>query len=269
MAAEKYKKPCFDSSIFIGGLGDGEIAKGIKRHVVFRFLWDKAKAGAFPVRISAITLAEVYKKQKCQTPSSGVLDEFLSYVNEPFVQIVEVDREVGLSAHALCRKYADVKLSPNDALHLACALRAQCDFLLAWDGPLADVKHPDIKIEEPVIYDPDLFAETEVATPKEIAEYDARIEAERTRRNNAGSALQKEKRFREAAELADRIIAASAAGSLTAPFTTRAIRLMFKGDYDDAHFSKVLPGFCQGGCYVQSGKPAKFERLNKGQYRCL
>ncbi len=34
-------------------------------------------------------------------------------------------------------------------IHLACALRAGCDVLLSWDGPLTSIKHEKIRIEKP------------------------------------------------------------------------------------------------------------------------
>jgi hypothetical protein len=40
---------------------------------------------------------------------------------------------------------------PNDAIHLACALRAGCDVLLGWDNRFAKVTHPNIRLEEPQI----------------------------------------------------------------------------------------------------------------------
>ena len=83
MVADKYKRPCLDSSVFIAGIGTGEICNGIKRHVVFQFIWERAKAGEFPIFISAIALAEVYKKRRKMTSGDKALDEFLEYINEP------------------------------------------------------------------------------------------------------------------------------------------------------------------------------------------
>jgi predicted nucleic acid-binding protein len=40
---------------------------------------------------------------------------------------------------------------PNDAVHLACALRGGCDVLLAWDDRFVKVQHPTLRIEEPRI----------------------------------------------------------------------------------------------------------------------
>jgi predicted nucleic acid-binding protein len=168
----KYKRPCLDSSVFIGGL-NGEICNGIKRRVVLDYILEKARTGEFKVFISALTIAEVYKTRKRAKSGDKQLDEMLEVINEPFVEVIEVDREVGVRAHKLCRKYTLQKLYPNDAIHLACALRAKCDVLLAWDTPLTAVTHPDIRIEEPRIYDRTLFTENENATAEEITAYEA------------------------------------------------------------------------------------------------
>jgi predicted nucleic acid-binding protein len=175
--AERYLKPCFDSSVFLGGL-NGEICNGIKRAVVFNWLWAKAKGGKYEkVYISALTLAEVFKTKKrtgepAVETATDSLDEFLTLIEEDFVEVIEIDRLIGLQSHALCRKY---KIWPNDGIQLACALRAQCDALVIWDRPvLLAVKHDDIRIEEPLIYERDLFTfeGVELATSEEITEYE-------------------------------------------------------------------------------------------------
>ena len=168
---DRYLRPCFDSSVFLGGLNE-EIANGIKRGVVFRHVWQKAKDGDFPVLISAITIAEVYKKKKRVTPSTGVLDEFLQCIDETFVQVIEVDRETALAAHALCRRFSAEKLMPNDGIVLACALRAGCDVLLAWDEPLVSVKHESIRIEPPAMIGRNLLTPSEIASSEEIRDYE-------------------------------------------------------------------------------------------------
>jgi predicted nucleic acid-binding protein len=175
---DKYKKPCFDSSVFLGKLKQ-EICHGIKREVVFDWLWKQAQTNEFEVYISALTLAEVYKTKRINSDGQIEVvelgehyDEFLDLINEPFVTVVEVDRETSLTAHALCRKY---NLWPGDGIQLASALRAECDVFVAWDIPLIGKKHDDCRIEEPCIYHRDLFYRGEEnATPEEIAAYEAK-----------------------------------------------------------------------------------------------
>ena len=172
----KYKQPCFDSSVFLGKLKE-EICRTIKRAVVFDWVWQRAKAGEFEVVISSLTLAEVYKTKRRidgQVEATELetehCDEFLELINEPFVKVIELDRETGLLAHALCRKY---NLWPGDGIQLASAIKAGCDVLIAWDRPLVGKTHDSCRIEEPTIYQRDLFNRgIEIASAEEIAEYE-------------------------------------------------------------------------------------------------
>jgi predicted nucleic acid-binding protein len=268
VVADKYKRPCLDSAIFIGGLV-GEIAKDIKRDVVFDFLWQEAKAGKFKVFISALALAEVYKKKSAIKPGDAVLDEFLVYINEPFVEVIEVDREVGIQAHSLCRRYASARLFPNDAIHLACALRAECDFLLTWDTPLLDVTHPDILIEEPVIYSKTLFTVSEIATPEEIKAYSEKQAAELAARNALALSIGALKRHEFADKIADKVVLLSRSGSLPETFTTKQVRESLSGEFKASQLDGILPGYCADGEQVKRGRQARFKKVSRGKYSCL
>ena len=70
----KYTNPCLDSSVFIGGLNK-EICGGIKRGVIFKYLWEAAQNGNFKVYISALTIAEVFKKQSRSCGERSVHNE--------------------------------------------------------------------------------------------------------------------------------------------------------------------------------------------------
>ena len=169
----RYSKPCLDASVFIGGL-DREICNRVRRGVVFDHIWRQATAGNFTVYISAIAIAEVFKKRHRQCGLDHVknMDEFLKKIDEPFVEVIEVDREIALEANELCRVHGNRGLRPNDALHLASARRASCDVLLAWDSPLVGVGVANgVRIEEPAIYDRDMFTEDESATEVEEVIY--------------------------------------------------------------------------------------------------
>lgn len=124
-----YKKPCLDSSVFIGGLND-EIAGGIKRGVVFRYLVECAKNKDFKLYVASALIAEVYRPALSRTiPEVPVMDAFLELLGEDFIETVELDRETALVANKLCREHGG-KLRPFDAIHLASALSAKCDYLL-------------------------------------------------------------------------------------------------------------------------------------------
>lgn len=172
--AARFRKPCFDSSVFVGGLNK-EIVNRVKRRVVLDYLWERAKAGDFQVFISAFCLAETFKKRRGPSLKEGkCYEEFLDFINEDFVQVIEIDREIGLHAHELCRRFRANSLMPGDAVHLACAIRAGCDVLLAWNGPLNTVTLDEIKIEEPHIWEPSMFEKSEMATDEGIAAYEAK-----------------------------------------------------------------------------------------------
>lgn len=165
-----YKKPYFDSAVFIGWIKgeripekdkDGKVVVGKNGEEVFEergmigeHLLKLAEQRFFPAVTSALTLAEVHKhkgKEKLEPDEDqGILD----YFENAFITVLPIDRKIGEEANKLCRKYLAQKLSPNDAIHLACAKRAGCDVLLSWDGPLNSIEEPGIRIEKPILWNP-------------------------------------------------------------------------------------------------------------------
>lgn len=149
--ADQYRRPYIDSSLFLGWK-NRELVNGQDRYLIFQHIWEFAVANEFKLFTSAITFAEVYKLRHRNAPEPlETIEELVKDFEREFIESIEVDREIGLEANILCRRYAAHKLYPNDAIHLACALRARCDVLLAWDRPLNSIQHPDIRIEEPQI----------------------------------------------------------------------------------------------------------------------
>jgi len=151
--ADLYTRPYFDSSVWIGWV-QHEVIEGIDRRAVADHILRHAAAKAFKIYTSTLSLAEAHKKRH-HIPLTEPEDEgLLTYFEHEYIEFIEVDREIGEHANKLCRDASIVPaghklLLPNDAIHLACALRAKCDYLLAWDGDLLDIKHPDIKTEYP------------------------------------------------------------------------------------------------------------------------
>jgi len=94
---------------------------------------------------------EVQKKKGRPRLPSDENQNVLEYFEHDFVDPVPVDRAIGEHANRLCRQYEAEGLSPCDAIHLACALKAGCDVLLSWDAVLNKINHPDIRTEEPKI----------------------------------------------------------------------------------------------------------------------
>ena len=145
MSAERYERPCLDSSVFIAWL-KGEISKGVDRKQIAEHILRNAELGVFRICISALTIAEVHKKRGHERLTDDEHTEILQFFEHDYIDVVSVDRMIGEQAHRFCREYG---LSPADAIHLACALRAGCDYLLSWDDSLNDVDHPHIRCEEP------------------------------------------------------------------------------------------------------------------------
>ena len=156
-----YRRPYLDSDVFIGWIKgekipekDGTGADIITdRGKIAESILTLAEQQVFPIVISAITLAEVHKKRGKEKLLGDEDDNVLDYFEHDFVNVVPVDRAIGEEANRLCRKYEKEGLSPNDAIHMACAKKAGCDVLLSWDKELNAINDPDIATERPKILD--------------------------------------------------------------------------------------------------------------------
>lgn len=128
---------------------------GVNRQMVFEHIARLAESGVFEIVTSAFTLAEVHKLRATPELSDAEDDRILRYFEHEFILLVDVGRDIGEHANRLCRQYRaqpyHPALRPNDAIHLACALKAGCDVLLTWDSGLIKIQHPNIKIEIPRI----------------------------------------------------------------------------------------------------------------------
>jgi predicted nucleic acid-binding protein len=159
--ADQYKKPYLDSSVFIAWIkgeiieiqepqkkGKPPVVKRIDRKGIVDHILTLAEKGEFKIYSSTLTLAEVHKKRNHPQLAAEQDEKILAFFENDFIELVDVDRTIGEEANKLCREYG---LLPADAIHLACALRAGCEVLLAWDDRLTKVSHPNIRIEEPQI----------------------------------------------------------------------------------------------------------------------
>lgn len=151
MSSRPWARPYVESTVFISWLR-GEAAEGENAKISSHLL-GMGDLGRYKIITSYLTLVEVFKKKG--DGKERLTDEqngrALKYFENSFLVFVELDRIVAEEANRLCVQYRSEKLSPCDAIHLASALRAKCDYLLTWDGPLCAIKHRDIKIEHPRI----------------------------------------------------------------------------------------------------------------------
>jgi len=144
---EQYRRPYLDSSVFIAWIM-GEVREGVGRAQIAASVIRLAEQRVYPIITSAATLAEVHKHKGLPRLTSDQDQTILAFFEQEFIQLVTVDRRIGERANQLCREYG---LNPFDGIHVASALAAQCDVLLAWDPHLTNTVIPGIRLEAPQI----------------------------------------------------------------------------------------------------------------------
>jgi predicted nucleic acid-binding protein len=146
--ASEYRRPYLDSNVFIAFVKKEENIGGVNRYLVARHILTRAAHGHFQIYTSALTLAEVHKLRGQSPLAPDQDDRLLRFFENDYIRLVDVDRIIGEEANRFCRRFG---ITPNDAIHLACALRAGCDVLLCWDKRFAKVTTVGIRLEEPEI----------------------------------------------------------------------------------------------------------------------
>lgn len=157
MPSDLYGKPYADSSLFIAFIkGEWTVnCDGDKRCDVVQRVFEQMEEANKPIYTSTLTRAEVHlgKPPPGSTDPAVKLtdaqdESILEFLKRDLFISIDVDTEIGNEATRLARKHG---IAPNDATHLASALRAGCDALWAWDKRFEKVRHPKIKVEEPRI----------------------------------------------------------------------------------------------------------------------
>lgn len=130
---------------------------------------DLARRGEVEIWTSALTLAEVFRKQCGGTEATGLPadkdKEFEDFLAQDFVFEVQLDRPIGVSARRLLRAHAPLK-KPQDAVHLASAVWNDLDEfhtfdaanLLCLNGLITTRGGRPLRICEPPEPTPDLFS---------------------------------------------------------------------------------------------------------------
>lgn len=143
----QYVKPYLESSVFIAWIR-GEKIDGVDRKKVVDHILTLAEQGHYKIVTSTWTLAEVHKRKSGPVLSKKEDDRFLDWFEHDYILPVDVSRAIGEQANQLARKYG---LKPTDSVHLACAIRAECDVLLSYDPDFLNLKDPPMKIKTPAI----------------------------------------------------------------------------------------------------------------------
>lgn len=112
--------------------------------------------GSIKILTSALTIAEVIYIRTGDKITREQAEDIRSMFEEDYIQIVNVDRTVAITARELMWSYGQKSLRPNDALHVASAIRgaqlarAKSIFLDTFDMDL-------LKLNGIIINDPPLI----------------------------------------------------------------------------------------------------------------
>jgi len=145
--ADQYRKPYLDADAIIAWI-KGESRNGIPCKPIVDHILREAERGTFRIGMSTLLIAEVHKPRHSSSLNPVQDDYLIRFFQRSFFDVIEVDRDIAESANRFCRQFG---IYPNDAIHLASALRLDCDVLLSWDQRFTRVAHPDIRCENPQI----------------------------------------------------------------------------------------------------------------------
>lgn len=98
-------------------------------------LIEQAQRGEVEIWTSAFTYAEVYKRHCSGAPAGITPDDdksFEDYIEQDFVQLIQVDADVGRVARRLLRQHPKIG-KPQDATHVASALLTDVHELHTFD----------------------------------------------------------------------------------------------------------------------------------------
>lgn len=141
------QKVYWDSSVWIA-LIKGEIVKGVDRCVVPKMILEDAKDGKVTIFISRLTIVEVHKKRKYPSLTREEDDKVqVDFFAHEYIKKIDVDNWVAQRANELAWQY---NISPNDAIHVASAIKVKAEMLHHWDGDFGKVPPNIMPSEEPI-----------------------------------------------------------------------------------------------------------------------
>ena len=106
------------------------------------------QSGVYRIYTATWTMAEVHKKRTVPAVTLSTENDLnvLALFEQEFFELIQLDREIGEDANRIAREKG---LMPGDAVHVASALRAECDVLLSWDRHLVGKTDLGISAEYP------------------------------------------------------------------------------------------------------------------------
>lgn len=154
MAAGGLIRRYWDSSCFITLLNDEEGAEDCER------ILDDAKEGKTLLCVSPMTQVEVIRPRGSAHPlPKDAKEEIQAFFENDYVKWHIIDRTIASKSQDLCWEY---QLHPRDAIHVAVALRLECDLLESFDPHMlrchGKIKGSSMAIQKPKwVGQPDMF----------------------------------------------------------------------------------------------------------------
>lgn len=137
----------WDSSVWIA-LIKGEVVKGIDRTIVPRMILEDAQEGKVTIFISRLTIVEVHKKRNYASLTKEEDDRVQAdFFKHEYIKKIDVDSWVAEHARELAWSYS---LRPNDAIHVASAIKVNAEILHHWDGDFGRVPSNIMPSKEPI-----------------------------------------------------------------------------------------------------------------------
>ena len=144
---ENPRKLYWDSSVWIA-LIKGEVVKGVDRCLVPRMILEDALNGDVTLYISRLTIVEVHKKRNYSSLTKEEDDRVqVDFFKHEYIKKIDVDYWVAENARHIAWEY---NLRPNDAIHVASALKVNAEILHHWDGDFGNVPSDILLSSEPI-----------------------------------------------------------------------------------------------------------------------
>ncbi len=137
----------WDSSVWIA-LIKGEIVKGFDRTIFPKMILEDARDGKVTIFISRLTIVEVHKKRNYASLTKEEDDRVQAdFFKHEYIKKIDVDNWVAQRAREIAWQ---CNLRPNDAIHVASAIKGKAEILHHWDGDFGNVPSSIMLSEEPV-----------------------------------------------------------------------------------------------------------------------
>ncbi len=121
------------------------------RWEITQHILNDAEACHYHIYTSTVTIAEVRRIQsRTDRLDEAELRQIREFFEHQFIHTIDVTREIAEKAQALGAEYG---ITTIDSIHLATAIRLQCDVLLVWDKRFSqhfeDAPIEGVRVTEP------------------------------------------------------------------------------------------------------------------------